>query len=52
MLSTMRSADEIVVLGDGRVLEQGPYAELLERGGEFKELVQRQLVGADGDGGA
>ena len=36
-----------VVLGEGKVLEQGDYDQLIECGGEFKDLVQRQLVGVN-----
>ena len=43
-LSTLRSADRVVVLSEGRVVEEGECDALLERGGEFKELVQRQLL--------
>ena len=38
-LSTVRDADQIVVLDRGRVVEIGTYAELLARGGRFAELV-------------
>jgi ATP-binding cassette subfamily B protein len=38
-LSTVRDADQIVVLDRGRVAEIGTYDELLARGGRFAELV-------------
>jgi ATP-binding cassette, subfamily B, bacterial len=38
-LSTVRDADQIVVLDRGRVVEIGTYEELLDRGGRFAELV-------------
>jgi ATP-binding cassette subfamily B protein len=38
-LSTVRDADQIVVLDHGRVAEIGSYDELLARGGRFSELV-------------
>jgi ATP-binding cassette, subfamily B, bacterial len=38
-LSTVRDADQIVVLDRGRVVEIGTYAGLLARGGRFAELV-------------
>src|SRR4029450_10442754 len=38
-LSTVRDADQIVVLDRGRVVEIGTYDELLDRGGRFAELV-------------
>ena len=44
-LSTVRSADRIVVMDDGAVLDAGPHAELIERCGLYRRLVQTQLVG-------
>ncbi len=38
-LSTVRDADQIVVLDHGRVVEIGTYDELVDRGGRFAELV-------------
>jgi ATP-binding cassette, subfamily B, bacterial len=38
-LSTVRDADQIVVLDRGRVVEIGTYDDLLDRGGRFAELV-------------
>jgi ATP-binding cassette subfamily B protein len=38
-LSTVRDADQIVVLDQGRVVELGTYDELLANGGRFAELV-------------
>ncbi len=38
-LSTVRDADQIVVLDRGRIVEIGTYDELLDRGGRFAELV-------------
>jgi len=40
-LSTVRDADQIVVLDRGRVVEIGTYRELIERGGRFAELAAR-----------
>jgi ATP-binding cassette subfamily B protein len=43
-VSTARNADRIVVLIDGRVTEAGRHEELLERGGHYYELHQKQLL--------
>src|SRR5207302_4887765 len=37
-LSTVRRADVILVLDDGRIVEQGTFAELIARGGRFAPL--------------
>jgi ABC-type multidrug transport system fused ATPase/permease subunit len=42
-LSTVRHADEIVVLVAGRVAEKGRHAELLALGGEYVRLWQAQV---------
>ena len=41
-LSTVASLDRIVVLAGGKVAEDGTHAELLERGGEYAGLWNRQ----------
>lgn len=41
-LSTIQNADRIYVLKDGRVVEQGTYRQLMERGGLFREMAERQ----------
>jgi ATP-binding cassette subfamily B protein len=40
--STVRHADHIVVIEDGRVLEQGAHADLLRCGGRYEELFRLQ----------
>ena len=41
-LSTVASLDRIVVLDDGRVVEDGPHAQLIEDGGKYAQLWNRQ----------
>jgi subfamily B ATP-binding cassette protein MsbA len=41
-LSSVRSADRICVLQDGRIAEQGSHAELLARGGEYARIAKLQ----------
>lgn len=43
-ISTVRDADLICVLDDGRIIEQGTHAELLARGAEYAALYERQLL--------
>ncbi|MGH2349762.1 MAG: ABC transporter ATP-binding protein [bacterium] len=43
-VSTVRHADQIVVLADGRIVERGTHDELLAAGGVYAELYQRQLL--------
>jgi ATP-binding cassette subfamily B protein len=41
-LSTVRNADMILVVKDGRIVEQGTHKELLSLGGYYRELYTRQ----------
>ena len=41
-LSTVRSADLILVVRNGRIVEQGAHAELLTQKGYYHELYTRQ----------
>lgn len=42
-LATVQHADEIVVLDSGRIVEQGPHAALLARGGLYRRLYDLQF---------
>ena len=43
-VSTIKDADLICVLSEGRIIERGTHDELLEAGGEYADLYERQLL--------
>jgi len=43
-ISTVRDADQIVVLGDGQILERGSHAELVARNGVYAEMCRKQML--------
>ncbi|QYJ04840.1 ABC transporter ATP-binding protein/permease [Nocardioides panacisoli] len=43
-LSTVRSADQILVVEEGRIVERGTHAELLGMGGRYEELYRTQFA--------
>ena len=45
-LSTIRRCDRILVLDDGKIIEDGTYDELIEKNGFFAGLVERQRLDA------
>jgi len=51
-LSTVRGADQILVVADGRIVERGRHTELLEAGGLYADLYhtqfERQAIEEDG----
>lgn len=44
-LSTVRAADRLVVISDGRIVEEGTHDELVAASGVYARLLSRQLVG-------
>jgi ATP-binding cassette subfamily B protein len=48
-VSTVRDADSIVVLDDGRIIEQGTHAELVRLGGLYAAMYRRQLLSEELD---
>lgn len=47
-LSTIREADQILVMRDGRIVEQGTHDELLARQGFYTQLYNAQFTGSAG----
>ena len=43
-LSTIKHCDRILMLDKGHIVEDGTYDELIEKGGMFAELVERQRI--------
>ena len=43
-LSTIKTADTILVMKDGHIIEQGTHSELLQKGGFYAELYQSQFA--------
>ncbi len=46
-LSTVRSADRILVLDDGRIVEQGDHESLMAQAGLYRDLYERQFRAKD-----
>jgi ATP-binding cassette, subfamily B, bacterial len=49
-LSTIRRADLILLMEDGRVIEQGTHEELMRAGGTYQDMVRRQMEAHDRNG--
>jgi ATP-binding cassette subfamily B protein len=43
-ISTVKAADQIIVLDDGHVIEQGRHQELVARGGAYAQMYRRELL--------
>ncbi|HET8798523.1 MAG TPA: ABC transporter ATP-binding protein [Thermoanaerobaculia bacterium] len=46
-VSSVKDADQILVLDDGRVVERGTHESLLEKGGYYADLYRRQTIEAE-----
>lgn len=46
-LSTIRSADQIIVMRDGKIIEQGNHRSLMEQGGFYAQLYNSQFAGSE-----
>ena len=43
-LATVQEADQIVVLEQGRIVDRGTHDALMQRGGRYRELCERQFI--------
>jgi ATP-binding cassette subfamily B protein len=51
-LSTILSADQILVIDEGRLVQRGTHEELLAQGGLYRDLYERQFSAAEPESGA
>ena len=43
-LATTQEADKIVVFDKGEIIEVGKHSDLINKGGNYKELCEKQLI--------
>ena len=43
-LSTIRNADVIMFIDKGKIVELGTHDQLIQKNGEYKKLIQKQLI--------
>ena len=46
-ISTVKDADQIIVMDGGEIVERGTHQELIERHGEYARIYERQLLEAE-----
>ena len=46
-LSTVRQADVLLVMQDGRIVERGTHAELMAQGGHYAKVCEMQFGGPE-----
>jgi ATP-binding cassette subfamily B protein len=46
-VSTLRRADEIIVMDQGRIVQRGSHAELVRQPGPYLHVARLQLIDAD-----
>lgn len=46
-ISSVKLADEIMVLDEGRIVEKGTHAQLMEKNGAYRELFEKQFAGEE-----
>ena len=49
-LSTIRQCDRIIMLEDGKIVEDGTYDELIAKNGKFAKMVDRQISQGENHG--
>jgi ATP-binding cassette subfamily B protein len=46
-ISTLKHADEIIMLDNGKIIEQGSHEELIKSGGRYSEIYKLQQIAAE-----
>lgn len=48
-LSTILAADQILIIDQGKILQRGTHEELLDKGGLYRDLSERQFKTSEED---
>ena len=43
-VSSAKNADQIIILDEGEIIQQGPHNQLINEKGYYKELYEQQLL--------